>query len=216
MSRKLGKLRKSHIRLFIPIGIILVLVSIASMLWLLSQHDGIPFQLLWTKKNEKKTENIMPPTVFTPNTQLAFSKTAWVDTSVLAVQAWPSTGNHVLAEILRGQEVRVVGESNDGQWSLLDQPVEGWVRTEHLHFSEKGISPRLTPASFRTYRWVKAKPRLRVRFSPDTNSEIVTHVAHGELVEIDKFTNDLEWAHIIAPEEGWCSTRYLSLKPVKE
>lgn len=94
------------------------------------------------------------------------AKNAWVDTSVLSVQMWPGKGHPALAEVVRGQEVSIVRESENGEWSLLYQPMQGWVRTEHLRITGKYVSPRLTPTSFRVYRWVEAVPRLRVRSDP--------------------------------------------------
>jgi len=140
---------------------------------------------------------------------------AWVISTESHVRAWPDENYPPVAAIVRGQEVRVIEKSPDGRWAHIDQPVEGWVPVDQLRLADKGNAPRLTPTVFRIYRWVKAKPRLRVRSAPNTDSEIVTHVMHGELVEIDQLTDDRQWVHIIAPAEGWVSTRYLSLTPVK-
>ena len=215
MSPKPGQPGEFNIYLLLIFAAILGLSVVFVVSWQPRQRNGQMFQTVEDQGKGVGLVATMLPVATPPARELS-SKTAWVATGALPVQILPGKGHPALAEVLRGQEVRIIRESDDGEWSLLDQPVAGWVQTEHLRYTEKYVSFRLTPASFRTYRWVKADPRLRVRSSPDIDSDIVTHVAHGELVEIDQLTEDMRWAHIVAPVEGWTSIRYLSLTPIEK
>lgn len=143
-------------------------------------------------------------------------QTGWIAGTQVVVRTWPRESYPPVGVLTRGQEVHITEAARNGLWIHIDQPIEGWVPIEQLRFEEKGRALLLTPTAFRMYLWVKAKPRLRVRALPNTDSEIITHVMHGEMVEIDSLTSDKQWAHIIAPTEGWVSMRYLSDRPIKQ
>lgn len=215
MVCKIDKPKKFNVLLLILfiiiLGIILILVVSGRSLPTIETADEPPLGSIHTSAADPIP---LPATV--PTAQAFSPKTACVNQDYLNVHVWPGVGYPVLAEIVRGQEVHVIEESSDGQWSLLTQPVKGWVRTTCLRHTEKSDSPDLAPANPKTYRWVSARPRLRVRSLPNSDADITTHVAHGELVEIARFTEDLRWAYIIAPAEGWVSVWYLSETPPVE
>ena len=193
---------------FITVAFLLLLVS-ASCLSPKQSSDGGTSEPN-VQKSPVATKVSQNGTTFQP------PQTGWIAGAQVVVRTWPRESYPPVAVLIRGQEVHITEAARNGLWIHIDQPIEGWVPIEQLRFEEKGRALLLTPTAFRMYLWVKAKPRLRVRALPNTDSEIITHVMYGEMVEIDNLTSDKQWAHIIAPAEGWVNTRYLSDKPIKQ
>lgn len=168
-----------------------------------------------TRLHDKAIATITETASNMPNVP-QYPQKASVEVAESVARTWPNESYPPIAILVRGQEVQVTGASKDGEWIHIERPIDGWMKIEQVRFADKDRSPQLTPAVFRLYLWIKAKPRLRVRASPDTESEIITHVMYGEMVEIDNLTSDKQWAHIIAPKEGWVNTFYLSNQPLKD
>lgn len=56
--------------------------------------------------------------------------------------------------------------------------------------------------------WVSDGPLL-VRMGPSTTEEFLSMLNAGDSVQVDKFSRDMQWSHIVDPLDGWVSNQYL-------
>ena len=165
--------------------------------------------LVATKENMRYPKRYLPP------------QTAWINTGRLNVRVGPGVKYDTLTSLPNGVQVRVVGNSDDGQWSFIDSPQEGWVRNKYLRFGQTSPPPSSRSGSSSsaaalktgiesTNYWVTAPRGLNIRTGPGTNYQIIGKLEFKQSVVVNGFNDDKSWAHIAEPKEGWIYAKYIS------
>ena len=95
--------------------------------------------------------------------------------------------------------MRVIGFSDDGEWSQIDQPQMGWVSNEFLQFeSAFGVSVRLQVHVLQANSY-----EVAVRQSPRIGSEQVGGLPAGSTAVAVGESTDAAWRQLVQPVVGW-------------
>ena len=133
---------------------------------------------------------------------------AQVTVDGLFVREGPATGYRDIAILSARDSVRVVGFSDDGVWSQIDQPRVGWVSNEYLQFEAAiGASVRLQVSV------AQAKPyEVVVRDSPRAGSSQVGVLPAGTTAVVVGVTTDDGgmWLQMAQPA-GWVTANDVTI-----
>lgn len=123
----------------------------------------------------------------------------------LFIREGPATTFARAGHVALNEIVRVVGYSDDGAWSNIDRPHNGWVSNEYLHFETRdsiGVRVQLRVRQLETRPYqaaVRSAPRpdaAVVATLPPTTSVLAVAATVG---------NAVGWLHITDPVQGWLS-----------
>jgi uncharacterized protein YraI len=126
---------------------------------------------------------------------------AWVRAGPLYVRAAPSTAAESLGWLPTGEAIRVRLFSDDGIWSQLESPVEGWVSNEFLRFQSDGALALDTVLRLERGRPIAAS--VNVRSGPGTDYAILGRLSADQTVVLVATHLDSGWKQIIEPMPGW-------------
>ena len=117
----------------------------------------------------------------------------------LFVREGPSVGYDDIAILQIRHTVHVVGFSDDGAWSRIDQPQWGWVNNDFLQFeSAFGISVRLQ------VHVLQAKPyEVAVRQSPRIAGDQIGALPAESIAVAVGVSADGAWLQLAQPVVGW-------------
>lgn len=127
---------------------------------------------------------------------------ARISANSVNIRLGPSTADQAVGWLDANEGVHVVGFSQDGNWSQIDQPRSGWVSNDFLLFeSQDGaqatILVRVRQASTTRMTDVLAAPR--------PNAAVNARLAGGLPVTVVAVgVGDAEgWVELAAPAQGW-------------
>ncbi|MDJ0681882.1 MAG: SH3 domain-containing protein [Xenococcus sp. (in: cyanobacteria)] len=122
--------------------------------------------------------------------------------SPLNVRSGPGTNFEVVAEVINGTALTVVG--TDGDWLLINQPVEGYVFAS------------FTSSLYRVFV-ADYNPPLNVRSGPGSNFEKVSQLDNNTALTVVDSCFDSQgkvWLRISNPCSGWVLERLTSDLPI--
>jgi uncharacterized protein YgiM (DUF1202 family) len=127
----------------------------------------------------------------------------------LLVREGPSTTFGFITTLQDGTAVSVVAFSDDGRWSQIRSPYEGWVNNDYLLFiSDAATQPRIT---------INVEPRhapnyaVNVYAAPLADAFVIGTLTPGEFVVVAAATGDpVSWYQIAAPTSGWVAAQDLA------
>lgn len=135
---------------------------------------------------------------------------AWVYAGPLTVRRSPSLEGDPLGLLVEGQEVLVVGYTDDGEWSQIQNPASGWVSNQFLHFRSHE-----TPGQESRLRLQEAQvaaTHLNVRTGPGLEYAIRGGLFAGQVVVIIATNPDGNWYEIALPLHGWVSAELVTIR----
>jgi hypothetical protein len=135
---------------------------------------------------------------------------AWVYAGPLTVRRSPSLEGTPLGLLVEGQEVLVIGYTDDGEWSQIQAPVSGWVNNHFLHFRNHE-----TPGQESRLRLQEAQvaaTRLNVRSGPGLDYAVRGELQAQETVAIIATSKDGSWYEIALPLHGWVSAELVTIR----
>jgi hypothetical protein len=123
----------------------------------------------------------------------------------LLVREGPSTDLPFFATLYTGNPVNVIAFSEDGKWSQIKSPYEGWVSNDFLLF----VSESATQARVRlNVQPLRARYELKVLAEPKSGAAETATLSTGELVVVaaeiaPEGGNSATWYQIAEPMVGW-------------
>jgi hypothetical protein len=100
--------------------------------------------------------------------------------------------------------------SEDGAWSQIRSPVEGWVSNEFLRFQSEGTLALDTVLRLERGRPIAAS--VNVRSGPGTDYTILGHLSADQSVVMVATHLDSGWKQIIVPMQGWVRADLVQLE----
>lgn len=140
-------------------------------------------------------------------------RSAWVSEGQLAIRAGPSTDYAELGRMNMTQKVTVVEFSDDGGWSHIWLPQDGWINNDYVRFQSEE-----PPIAFTWLELARAQSNatnLNVRSGPGLDYPIISSLQEGQAVVVVAHSEDGAWKQIILPEPGWVSSDWLTTGPVE-
>ncbi|MBI5929797.1 MAG: SH3 domain-containing protein [Chloroflexi bacterium] len=157
----------------------------------------------------------------TPTTPGTGGNSAVVSTNTLNVRSGPGTQFGVLAKIVRGEVVTLLGRDTNGTWAKvrLAGGLEGWVSTALIlpniaisslpDLSGTVTTPTTPPVTGNSA--TVSTSRLNVRQGPGTSFRVNTFVVRGTVLQMLGRTADNLWVlvQLSGGQQGWVSSAYL-------
>ncbi len=134
---------------------------------------------------------------------------AWASAGPLWVRAQPDPKAAQVALLAQGEPVTVDDFTDDGTWSHLQAPAEGWVNNEYLYFRED--APPYTVVRLAVRRYQVSTPTLNVRSGPDVAYPQTDVLTAGSQVTAIAVSRDGRWLQIIEPVSGWIFAAYVQI-----
>ncbi|MFN8486379.1 MAG: SH3 domain-containing protein [Caldilineaceae bacterium] len=136
-------------------------------------------------------------------------RTAWVGGDQLTVRAAPTINAAARGLLPAGQMLTVIEFSQDGVWSQIAAPAEGWVANAFVLFQSPD-APEIYTIIKVEHAQIKTE-QLNVRNGPGLAFPIVGSLGLGQTIEIVATTQDKQWKQIITPIRGWVSTNFVQV-----
>lgn len=134
---------------------------------------------------------------------------ARIETDLLNVRATPALHADVLGKVGPvGANVTVDGFTDDGAWSHITAPVNGWISNEFVTFAGEAQGQRVyvQPVLGQT-----REPDLPVRSAPRADAPVTATLAAGQTLVLVAISADGLWRQVTAPSPGWVESRTISL-----
>lgn len=131
---------------------------------------------------------------------------AQVSVDGLLIRQGPSTGFEWVSVLSLREAVRVVGYSDDGEWSEIDQPRLGWVSNDYLIFQSPAegerVQLRVRQVRTRNYETV-------IRDAPRPEAKEVASLAPNQpiMVVAISASGPNNWLHVVGPSTGWLAVQ---------
>ncbi len=133
--------------------------------------------------------------------------------SVLNVRSGPGPGFAVVARLVYGQSVGLVGRNLDGSWVQLQAgSSQGWINAAYVQTAGNIMSLPLTTGESAGYLWglITNVSFLNVRSGPGPAYNAVTVLQNGQQVGLVGRNADGSWVQIqVAGGAGWINAAYV-------
>ena len=160
--------------------------------------------------NRNISSSIPPPIVVNQvNSVYPLPRFAWVGGEQLTVRAAPTLDAAARGLLPAGQALNVIEFSQDGAWSHIAAPAEGWVANAFVLFQSPEAPDMYTIIKVE-HAQIKTE-QLNVRNGPGLAFNIVGNLSLGQAIEIVATTQDKQWKQIITPIRGWVSTNFVQV-----
>lgn len=153
---------------------------------------------------------IIPLPALEPNALLVESyptpRYAQVSADGLLIRQGPSTGFDWVSVLSLREAVRVVGYSDDGLWSQIDQPRRGWVSNDYLTFQspDEGVSVQLRVRQVRTRNYETV-----IRTAPRADAQEVATLVPNQPIRVVAVSANSpnNWLQVVGPASGWLAVQ---------
>jgi hypothetical protein len=129
----------------------------------------------------------------------------WANVNVadepLLIRQESSTNSPFISVLQDGTPVNVVAFSEDGKWSQISSPYEGWVSNDFLLF----ISEDSTHSSVRLHvQQLRTRYEVKVHAAPVAGTPAIDTLSSDQVVVVAATIGDPpSWYQIADPSVGW-------------
>lgn len=176
------------------------------LLWRIDWLDAVG-ALAFVPATDAIEAEWQPPSAASAATALASRypppQEARIEADLLNVRAGPTLESEIVGKIgPRGVTVTVDGFSENGEWSHIAAPVNGWISNEFVTFAGLYLRPGLGQI-------LRAGTALRAEAS-DNAAAVQTLVA-GQVLVLVALSPDGNWWQIAEPAPGWVRSQNLEV-----
>jgi hypothetical protein len=140
----------------------------------------------------------------------ALPRIAWVTDGPLLVRQGPSTDDPWQATLEARAAVTVDSFAENGGWSHIQTPAEGWVSNDYLSFMTDGETKVMVQLHVRQ---TAAPTTVVVRAAPTADAAVMGEVAAGASIVAVATTLDGAWHQVVQPLPGWVAGQELPVAP---
>jgi len=134
---------------------------------------------------------------------------ARIETDLLNVRAAPYLEADVLGKVgPLGVNVTVDGFSDDGAWSHITAPVNGWISNQFVTFAGETVDQRVY---MQAALGQTTQTSLPVRSAPRADAPVTATLEAGQTLILVALSADGLWRQVAEPFPGWVESRMISL-----